>query len=129
MAQRLLLRIYREKKELGHLEKTVHRILSLDPEDEETRSAWQWLRTFRQDPTSLQTQRENKAGKIVTKTLAEIYASQGYWQRALAIYQELALREPDNPDVHQRLADLKESILQKGRRTKGRAEERETLRD
>ena len=45
IAQGLLLAIYEERRDWDNLEKTVHRILSLDPQDEKARKSWQTLRT------------------------------------------------------------------------------------
>jgi predicted Zn-dependent protease len=120
IAQRLLLVIYEEKGERDRVEETVHRILSLDPQDKEAREKWEGLRSLRpiDDPaTGARVSRE-----IVTQTLAEIYASQGYHENAFAIYQELSVREPGNPRLHQRLADLKQKVAHRGARVRGRAE-------
>jgi len=113
IAQGLLLAIYEEKHDWDNLEKTVHRILSLDPQDERARKSWQTLRT---QPTV----GENGAGgeyrEIVTQTLAEIYASQGYYDKAFGIYRKLSVQEPENPNLHERLADLKQQILHRSPR-------------
>jgi tetratricopeptide (TPR) repeat protein len=119
IAQRLLLNIYDEKGDWDNLEKTVHRILSLDPRDEAARSAWQRLCRRTGDGAG-GTSRESRPGEIVTQTLAEIYASQGYVEKAFEIYSRLALLDPENPVVHERLADLKQRIVHRGGRVKGR---------
>ena len=43
---------------------------------------------------------------VVTATMAELYARQGFTSQAAAIYRELLAREPDNPSLLQRLQEL-----------------------
>ncbi len=117
IAQGLLLNIYEDKHDWDNLEKTVHRILSLDPQDEKAKRSWQKLRARAgsgADPASM----ENRSGEIVTQTLAEIYASQGYNDKAFEMYRQLCLREPENPNLHERLADLKQRIVPRSPRAK-----------
>lgn len=45
--------------------------------------------------------------ELATITLADIFLSQGYEEKALRIYQELLARQPDNDVVKQKLAALK----------------------
>ena len=45
-------------------------------------------------------------GEIRTATLAEIYARQGHWEKACAIYRELLLQSPGDPEFTRRLDDL-----------------------
>lgn len=47
---------------------------------------------------------------LATTTLAEIYAQQGLYERALAIYERLADRSPDDPLVRQRIETLAEEV-------------------
>lgn len=44
--------------------------------------------------------------EIATSTLAEIYAEQGLFDRALRIYRRIADRVPDDPRVQARIAEL-----------------------
>jgi tetratricopeptide (TPR) repeat protein len=113
IAQGLLLAIYEEKRDWDNLEKTAHRILSVDPQDEKARRSWQTLRT---QPTTGENAAGGGSGEIVTQTLAEIYASQGYYDKAFDIYRKLSVREPENPNLHERLADLKHQILHRSPR-------------
>ena len=113
IAQGLLLAIYEEKGDWDNLEKTVHRILSVDPQDEKARKSWQTLRT---QPTANENAAGGGTGEIVTQTLAEIYASQGYYDKAFDIYRKLSVREPENPNLHERLADLKQQSLHRSPR-------------
>ncbi len=113
IAQGLLLAIYEEKRDWDNLEKTVHRILSVDPQDEKARKSWQTLRT---QPTTNENAADGGSGEIVTQTLAEIYASQGYYDKAFDIYRKLSVREPENPNLHERLADLKQQSLHRSPR-------------
>lgn len=51
-----------------------------------------------------------KPTRIATKTLAELYASQGNWQKAIEVYQELLAKHPDNERYLSRLNDLKDKL-------------------
>jgi len=113
IAQGLLLAIYEEKGDWDNLEKTVHRILSVDPQDEKARRSWQ---TLHAQPTSNGKAASGDPGEIVTQTLAEIYASQGYCDKAFDMYRKLSVREPENAGIHERLADLKQRILHRSAR-------------
>lgn len=55
---------------------------------------------------------EPKSKRIATKTLAELYASQGDWKRAVEVYEELLERHPSNTAYQQRLNDLKNRLEQ-----------------
>ena len=117
LAQGLLLTIYEGRGDWDNLEKTVHRILSLDPQDEKARKCWQRIRMRPTDGTG-EKSAARRSGEIVTQTLAEIYASQGYVERAFEIYRKLSLREPENRSLHERLADLKQQIVRRGPRVR-----------
>jgi tetratricopeptide (TPR) repeat protein len=117
IAQKLLMTIYQERGDGDILEGTVHRVLSLDPKDVQARKTWQRLQSLRsEDADAVET--AGRRGEIVTRTLAEIYASQGYHQKAFEIYRELSAREPENSGIHERIADLKLKNLCRGARTK-----------
>jgi tetratricopeptide (TPR) repeat protein len=109
IAQGLLLAIYEDNRDWDNLEKTVHRILSVDPQDEKATKSWQ---TLRSQPTG----NDGGSGEIVTQTLADIYASQGYYDKAFDIYRKLSVREPENTSLHERLADLKQQSLHRSPR-------------
>ncbi len=49
---------------------------------------------------------ENAIQEITTETLGEIYASQGYLDKAIKIYQKLLLAEPNNEAAINRLKEL-----------------------
>jgi len=118
-AHKLLAEIYRNDLKTDLLEKTCHRILALDASDAQARETLDRIREERENggkesgPTAARPQ-------IVTRTLAEIYASQGYFQRAYELYEQLSLREPKNPLFHERLAELKEKLIVRGGRVKGK---------
>jgi len=52
---------------------------------------------------------------IVSATLAEIYLEQGYLEKAIAIYDQLLLREPDNENYKAKLSSLKKAFKEKNR--------------
>ncbi len=45
-------------------------------------------------------------GDLATGTLAEIYAEQGLYERALAIYERIALRAPHDEAIAERISSL-----------------------
>lgn len=51
-----------------------------------------------------------KANPLSTVTIAELYVSQGFTERALAIYQEILAADPENTDVQQRIDTLRRVI-------------------
>lgn len=53
--------------------------------------------------------------RIATKTLAEVYLSQGDSQRALEIYHEILKREPSNTQIRETIEDLKRRMAQDSR--------------
>jgi tetratricopeptide (TPR) repeat protein len=52
---------------------------------------------------------------IVSATLAEIYLEQGYLENAIAIYDKLLLKEPDNEIYKAKLASLKKTFKEKNK--------------
>ena len=46
------------------------------------------------------------ASAFATETMAELYLQQGFPDRALAIYRELAGRDPENSSLQERIAEL-----------------------
>ena len=51
---------------------------------------------------------DESASAFATETMAELYLQQGFPDRALAIYRELAARSPDDVSLRARLAELEE---------------------
>ena len=47
---------------------------------------------------------------MVTKTMAELYLQQGHLQEAYEIYQALAEKEPFDPEIQERVKELKEKL-------------------
>jgi len=124
VAQRLLVDVYRETRDLERLEKTLHRILALDTKDEMAREGLRWINEQRGcPPTTVDPDGSNR--EILTKTLAEIYAGQGHYEKAFGIYQKLSLLNQDNPFFHERLADLKEKLVSRSPRTRTQEEAKE----
>jgi len=124
VAQKLLRAIYRQRQDLDNLEKTAHRILSFDPRDEESKETLLWIESRRAGTAGSGAAGDDETGsekrEIVTKTLADIYAAQGYYEKAYEIYWKLWRKDPDNTVYHERLADLKEKIGQRVARVRER---------
>jgi tetratricopeptide (TPR) repeat protein len=51
-------------------------------------------------------------GKIVTKTLGDLYAGQGQFDEAIIIFEQLAAGDPDNPVYPKRLRELRRQQAQ-----------------
>jgi tetratricopeptide (TPR) repeat protein len=54
---------------------------------------------------------EGTRDELSTLTLAQIYESQGYLQKALTIYDELAQQHPENTQIAQHLEELRRRLL------------------
>ena len=126
VAQRLLAGIYEQKADYDNLEKTAHRILSLDTNDLEAQRMIR-LQAAQEAKEGSQDQGKGKKTEIVTRTLADIYAGQGYHEKAYEIYKSLSLQEPQNRLFHERLADLKEKIVHRSSKARVRGEAKEAL--
>jgi hypothetical protein len=48
--------------------------------------------------------------RIATRTLAEIYLQQGYFQEAYEIFKALAEKDPHNVEIKHRLEELGEKL-------------------
>jgi hypothetical protein len=57
---------------------------------------------------------ELKGEGVVTETMAELYASQGLYSDALAVYQRLAEANPDDEQLQSRILDLQQRIEEAG---------------
>jgi tetratricopeptide (TPR) repeat protein len=58
-------------------------------------------------------QEEQAQGEIVTPTIAELYLSQGFAEKALEIYQKLLIRQPDRTEWRERIHSIqKESGIE-----------------
>lgn len=57
---------------------------------------------------------ENSPPHVATVTLAEIYFQQGLKEQAAQIYRQLLQRQPDDPEVKRRLAEIEASIADPG---------------
>ena len=120
VAQRLLADIYRKRQDFNLLERTLHRILALDARDEEARESLRWLETQQGDERRHGETTTPAKREIITKTLAEIYASQGFYEKAFEIYKRLSWQEPENAFFHERLADLKGKVVHRLARSRGK---------
>lgn len=57
---------------------------------------------------------EGKGEGVVTETMAELYASQGLYSDALAVYERLAEASPDDERLRSRILDLRQRIEEAG---------------
>ncbi len=48
--------------------------------------------------------------RLITKTMAEIYLRQGHVREAYDILKELSERDPLNPEIQEKLAELKRKL-------------------
>jgi tetratricopeptide (TPR) repeat protein len=121
--------------ETGRIESAKERfeqILILDPGNKEIRKKVQWIQeieveeieaagttpaTFEdtdlapddeqfEGPVIELTEEFETSDELATLTLADIFASQGYKEKAVDIYNEILRRQPDNEAVMQRIAEL-----------------------
>lgn len=53
---------------------------------------------------------------VVTETMARLYAEQGHWEEAEALYEELTTRRPDHAAYRQRLEQVRSHEVPGGRR-------------
>jgi len=56
-------------------------------------------------PAPAEPAEKDKPG-LATETLAELYASQGHLDRALAVYRQLVVTQPDNLELRGRMEEL-----------------------
>jgi hypothetical protein len=59
-----------------------------------------------EEPTVAQTAPAGPARELASPTLAELYASQGHVEDAVAVYREVVAREPERAAAESRLAEL-----------------------
>jgi tetratricopeptide (TPR) repeat protein len=119
--------ILAERGETEAAKASFQQILALDPDNKQIRTRLEDLddieeadaptpemiveppdvddEEFEGDPISLGTEPE-APDDLATVTLADIYASQGYVEKARKIYQEVLRKEPENEHVKKKLADL-----------------------
>lgn len=64
--------------------------------------------TFEGAPISLGDDDGSTTDELATMTLADIYAAQGYHDKALRIYRDVLNRQPDNDDVRRKIEMLSE---------------------
>lgn len=57
---------------------------------------------------------QDEAAPMPTATLAELYVSQGYYSKALEVFEQLAHQEPGNHDFNARISAVKELMQKSG---------------
>jgi tetratricopeptide (TPR) repeat protein len=97
-------------------------ILALDPDNREIRGMLEDLSLpeggaaqrdrhatgseFEGEPISLGSDDTETSDELATTTLADIYAAQGYKDKAIKIYREVLKDQPGNEDIKRKLAEL-----------------------
>lgn len=108
-ALRLLALICRDQGDREGLKRTLGAMASLDPSDQEAQDE---LRGSEPDggPGAAGPSGAGFVGcgrEIVTRTLAEIYAGQGYYERAIEIFRKLRILEPADESLRRRIEELR----------------------
>jgi len=108
-ALRLLASICRDQGDREGLRRTLGAIVCLDPSDQEARDELQGIGPDG-EPSAAGPSGAGFAGcgrEIVTRTLAEIYATQGYYERAIEIFRKLRILEPGDESLRRRIEELR----------------------
>jgi len=111
------------KGEVEEAKEKFQRILALDPDNKEIRTRLRELEQGEEEEEFLELRpvdeeefegQEIRLGEedvetsdeLATMTLADIFAAQGYREKALKIYREVLRRDPDNQKVKEKIAAL-----------------------
>lgn len=91
------------------------RILAIDPTNEEVSGKLKGLENeFREREIDLgnadTVKQAGQPGELATMTLAGIYAAQGYYNKALKMYEEILEKESDNTEASEMVGKIKEMI-------------------
>lgn len=99
------------------------RLLAADPTNEEAaralREAEQSAVVKEIDLADAGATRDERPRELATMTLAGIYASQGYYNKALGIYRDVLEREPSNREAREMVEKLR-AMLEAGESGEGR---------
>jgi tetratricopeptide (TPR) repeat protein len=76
-----------------------------EPQDESSEDELPRL-TVEDDDVAWRKTPPQQDSPFVTRTMAELYAKQGYHAAALDVYRQLALRNPDDTDIRDRIEEL-----------------------
>ena len=100
-----------EKKKAGD---SFRKLLAIDPTNEEAAKVLEEIESeFKVKEIDLGDKlrvKDERPGELATMTLAGIYTAQGYYNKALKIYQDLLHKEPENIEV-QGLVEKLQSLL------------------
>jgi tetratricopeptide (TPR) repeat protein len=107
------------------------RFLALDPTNDEVISTLSEMESEFQGPDidlsdEKSTRRMEHPRELATMTLAGIYAAQGYYNKALKIYQDILRREPDNSEA-QEMVDKLQGLLNAGEKERSEAFKEDVL--
>jgi tetratricopeptide (TPR) repeat protein len=122
----ILLAEDKKKEAAEHYQK----LLSIDPTNEEAARILKEIETqFRVKEIDLSDRkhvRDERPSELATMTLAGIYAAQGYYNKALKIYQDILQKEPENIEV-KGMVDKLELLLESSEKERSTAFDEETL--
>ncbi len=104
------------------------RLLTIDPTNEEVETALGELEEgFRIRQIDLADEKQitkiDGAGELATMTLAGIYAAQGYYNKALKIYQDIIRNEPENTQAREMVEKLEAMMNESEKERKGTFED------
>ncbi|MEO5904309.1 MAG: tetratricopeptide repeat protein [Gemmatimonadaceae bacterium] len=77
-----------------------------EPNREVTPLAWELADEASDDEVETATTPLTTGSPFVTRTMADLYARQGYHEQALEVYRELAAANPDDADIAERVREL-----------------------
>ena len=97
------------------------RILAADPSNAEIQSRVRELREILAPAApAAESEEEPTIAVLPTPTLAEIYASQGQFERALEVYTQVLAGDPDNHEVQARVREISAILAPPGSATERR---------
>ncbi|HEV2130654.1 MAG TPA: tetratricopeptide repeat protein [Longimicrobiaceae bacterium] len=106
IALRTLGEVATEQGRLAEAERWYAELLDADPLNEEARRA---LAGLAHTGEASADEGQGEDGEVVTETIAELYARQGFYDRAAAVYRELLRRRGHSPELARRLREIESS--------------------
>jgi tetratricopeptide (TPR) repeat protein len=91
-----------ENREIRHMLEDLQEVEESVPTDDDKAADEE----FEGEPISLGSDTSETSDDLATTTLADIYAAQGYLDKAAKIYGEILRQQPDNAEVRRKLLDI-----------------------